>query len=166
MTSKYFMALLSSVAVVLLLRAITISYLLIKRAYENRAAMSPAPVTARHRTLMSRSPAPLKLSTYSFEELLEIKRDVESEVQSRRTKEVESLRAKVTDTAQTLGVSIEELFGLSARNGRRQTKHAKGKQPAKYRGPNGEEWSGRGPAPRWMKPLLVKGKTKQDFLIK
>jgi DNA-binding protein H-NS len=120
----------------------------------------------QRKALMSRSPAPLKLSTYSFEELLEIKRDVESEVQSRRAKEVENLRAKVTDTAQTLGVSIEELFGLPARNGRRQTKHAKGKQPAKYRGPNGEEWSGRGPAPRWMKPLLVKGKTKQDFLIK
>jgi DNA-binding protein H-NS len=112
--------------------------------------------------------APLKLATYSFEELLEIKRNVEGEVQSRRTKEVEGLRAKVTDTAQALGVSIEELFGLpsSRQNGRRQTKHAKGKQPAKYRGPNGEEWSGRGPAPRWMKPLLVKGKTKADFLIK
>ena len=23
-----------------------------------------------------------------------------------------------------------------------------------------------GPAPRWMKPLLAKGKTKEDFLIK
>jgi DNA-binding protein H-NS len=112
--------------------------------------------------------APLKLSTYSFEELLEIKRNVDSEMDSRRAKEVENLRARITDTAQTLGVSIEELFGLpsSARNGRRRTKHAKGKQPAKYRGPNGEEWSGRGPAPKWMKPLLTKGKTKQDFLIK
>jgi DNA-binding protein H-NS len=111
---------------------------------------------------------PLELSAYSFEELLEIKRDVEGEVQSRRAKEVESLRAKVTDTAQTLGVSIEELFGLpsSRQNGKRQTKHPKGKQPAKYRGPGGEEWSGRGPAPKWMKPLLVKGKTKADFLIK
>jgi DNA-binding protein H-NS len=111
---------------------------------------------------------PLKLAAYSFEELLEIKRNVDSEVQSRRAKEVDGLRAKVTETAQTLGVSIEELFGLrsSRQNGKRQTKHPRGKQPAKYRGPNGEEWSGRGPNPRWMKPLLVKGKTKQDFLIK
>ena len=84
------------------------------------------------------------------------------------TKEVEGLRAKVAERAQMLGVSIEELFGLpsSRQNGRRQTKHAKGKQPAKYRGPGGEEWSGRGPAPKWMKPLLIKGKTKADFLIK
>jgi DNA-binding protein H-NS len=111
---------------------------------------------------------PLELSAYSFEELLEIKRNVESEVESRKAKEVEGLRAKVAESAQMLGVSIEELFGLpsSRQNGRRQTKHAKGKQPAKYRGPGGEEWSGRGPAPKWMKPLLVKGKTKADFLIK
>jgi DNA-binding protein H-NS len=113
--------------------------------------------------------APLKLATYSFEELLEIKRNVESEVRSRQAKEVEVLRARVIETAQTLGVSIEELFGFpfrSRKNGARVTRHPRGKQPAKYRGPNGEEWSGRGPSPRWMKPLLVKGKTKQDFLIK
>jgi DNA-binding protein H-NS len=112
--------------------------------------------------------APLNLATYSFEELLEIKRNVESEVQSRQAKEVEILRARVTETAQTLGVSIEELFGLPSRSrkyGARVTKHPRGKQPAKYRGPNGEEWSGRGPSPRWMKPFLAKGKTKQDFLI-
>ena len=91
------------------------------------------------------------------------------EVESRRVKEIENLRVKVTETAQSLGASIEELFGLpsvSRQRGTRETLHAKGKQPAKYRGPSGEEWSGKGPAPRWMKPLLAKGKTKADFLIK
>jgi DNA-binding protein H-NS len=114
-----------------------------------------------------REPRPaLELSVYSFEELMDIKRDIDAEVDSRKAKEIDDLRTKVTETAQALGVSVEELFGLRSQNGRRQTKHAKGKQPAKYRGPNGEEWSGRGPAPRWMKPLLTKGKTKADFLIK
>jgi len=118
----------------------------------------------RHETSL-----PLDVSTYSFEELLEIKRNIDAEVESRRAEEVENLRVKVTETAQSLGVSIEELFGLpsvSRQRGTRETLHAKGKQPAKYRGPSGEEWSGKGPAPRWMKPLLAKGKTKADFLIK
>lgn len=35
----------------------------------------------------------------------------------------------------------------------------------KYRGPNGELWSGRGQPPKWMKPLLNAGKKKEDFLI-
>ncbi len=107
----------------------------------------------------------LDLSIYSFPELAEIRREIESEIQSRQAHEVEELRAKVTEAAQTLGMSVEEIFGLP-HSGKRMTKHARGKQPPRYRGPNGEEWSGRGPAPRWMKPYLAKGKTKDDFLIK
>ena len=104
-------------------------------------------------------------SHYSFSELAGIKKSLESEMQSRQAKEVEDLRAQVTEAAQTLGISVEEILGLS-RSGPRMTRHSRGKQPARYRGPNGEEWSGRGPAPRWMKPLLAKGKTKEDFLIR
>ena len=37
---------------------------------------------------------------------------------------------------------------------------------AKYRGPNGETWSGRGLAPRWLASLIATGKTKEDFAIK
>jgi DNA-binding protein H-NS len=37
---------------------------------------------------------------------------------------------------------------------------------AKYRGPNGESWSGRGLTPRWLASLLAEGKTKEDFAIK
>ena len=38
--------------------------------------------------------------------------------------------------------------------------------PAKYQGPNGQVWSGRGPAPGWLNALLVDGKTREDFLIR
>ena len=109
---------------------------------------------------------PLDLAAFSFDALLDLKKDVDGEVESRKAREIEVLRAKVTESAQTLGVSIHELFGLNAQAAKRETKHPRGKQPAKYRGPSGEEWSGRGPAPRWMKPFLAKGKTKADFLIK
>ena len=37
--------------------------------------------------------------------------------------------------------------------------------PAKYRGPQGQAWSGRGNTPRWLNDLLVDGKTREDFLI-
>ena len=118
---------------------------------------------------MVRKPRPaqtLAFESYSFEELLEIRKDLDTEVESRKAKEIEGLRAKMHEGAKALGISIEEIIGLPAGRKRRETKHARGKQPAKYRGPGGEEWSGRGPAPRWMKPLLAKGKTKADFLIK
>ena len=37
---------------------------------------------------------------------------------------------------------------------------------AKYRGPEGQSWSGRGLTPRWLKTLLESGQTKEEFLIK
>jgi DNA-binding protein H-NS len=120
--------------------------------------MARAPTTSK--------PAPaLDFSTYSLSELLDIRSDIESEIKSRKAQEIEALRDKVEETAQTFGISVEEIMGLP-QSGKRVTRHAGGKQPARYRGPGGEEWSGRGPAPRWMKPLLAKGKTKEDFLIK
>jgi DNA-binding protein H-NS len=112
---------------------------------------------------------PLDFSKYSLSQLLKIKRSLESEVKSRQAKEVQELRTKVTEVAQTLGISAEELLKLPsvpARRAARKTKPVKGKQPPMYRGPGGEEWSGKGPAPRWMKLHLAKGKTKADFLIR
>ena len=36
---------------------------------------------------------------------------------------------------------------------------------AKYRGPNGESWTGRGLMPRWLKTLVEQGRGKEEFLI-
>ena len=44
-------------------------------------------------------------------------------------------------------------------------KKAAGTVAAKYRGPNGEAWSGRGLTPRWLAALLTEGKKKEDFVI-
>ncbi len=39
------------------------------------------------------------------------------------------------------------------------------KRAAKYRGPNGEEWSGRGRVPKWMAVLEAEGRNREEFLI-
>lgn len=36
---------------------------------------------------------------------------------------------------------------------------------AKYRGPNGETWSGRGLTPKWLANLVAAGQPKETFLI-
>ena len=38
--------------------------------------------------------------------------------------------------------------------------------PAKYRGPDGETWSGRGLTPRWLAALMTDGRAKEEFAIK
>jgi DNA-binding protein H-NS len=37
---------------------------------------------------------------------------------------------------------------------------------AKFKGPNGETWSGRGLTPRWLAALVAQGQTKDSFAIK
>lgn len=36
---------------------------------------------------------------------------------------------------------------------------------AKYRGPNGETWSGRGLTPKWLAAQIAAGRSKDSFLI-
>jgi DNA-binding protein H-NS len=36
---------------------------------------------------------------------------------------------------------------------------------AKYIGPNGETWSGRGLTPKWMAALIAQGQTKESFAV-
>ena len=36
---------------------------------------------------------------------------------------------------------------------------------AKYRGPNGETWSGRGLTPKWLAVLIANGRKKEEFAI-
>lgn len=38
--------------------------------------------------------------------------------------------------------------------------------PAKYWGPAGETWSGRGLTPRWLAALVAQGKAKEEFAVK
>ena len=83
---------------------------------------------------------------------------------------------------QAFGITLKDLQvgkgrgikgkGKVARVGKSAPAKAKKKEKpasvvaAKFRGPNGETWSGRGLTPRWLAALLAQGKTKDDFAVK
>lgn len=48
---------------------------------------------------------------------------------------------------------------------RKRSAQAGSSVAAKYRGPNGETWSGRGLMPKWLSALVAQGRTKQEFAI-
>jgi len=101
-----------------------------------------------------------------------------SEIRGREfDKTVQEIRAKM----QAFGITVKDLR-LGASDGRKgkgkavvsvQPKAAGSKKKksgivvaAKYLGPNGETWSGRGLTPRWLSTLIAQGKAKEDFAIK
>jgi DNA-binding protein H-NS len=89
-----------------------------------------------------------------------------------------ALRAEMERKAAELGISAGDLFSApgqqapaeqaAAKNGRRTRKPRDdigAKRAAKYRGPNGEEWSGRGRMPNWLAALEAEGRKREEFLI-
>jgi len=93
-------------------------------------------------------------------------------------KTVQEIRAKM----QAFGITVKDLQLTKGRATKGKTKaktkagtaakRATGSKKsgqavaAKYRGPNGETWSGRGLMPRWMSALVAQGRTKEEFAIK
>ena len=94
---------------------------------------------------------------------------------SRKQGELKTMVTGWLADAEAVGYSADEVLdevrarvsgGTSGGKRGRTARADKGTTAApKYKGPNGELWSGRGQPPKWLKPLLAAGKKKEDFLI-
>lgn len=95
-----------------------------------------------------------------------------------RSKEFDKTVQEMRATMQAFGITVKDLQATGkGRGGKKMTKVASKRATAankkktgvavaaKYRGPNGETWSGRGLSPRWLTALVATGKTKEDFAV-
>lgn len=98
-----------------------------------------------------------------------------------RAKDFQKTVKEIRDKMQAFGITPKDLQGTRTT---RNTKMAAPKDApkkrqssgagksgsatvaAKYRGPDGQTWSGRGLTPRWMASLISEGRAKDEFLIK
>jgi DNA-binding protein H-NS len=115
--------------------------------------------------------------------LIEIQNQIEKlqkqavEIKTREfEKTVQDIRAKM----QAFGITLKDLQSAKGRGGKVKVKagvsakragvgakkKSKSAVAAKYRGPNGEAWSGRGLTPRWLTMQLAQGRVKEEFAIK
>ena len=83
------------------------------------------------------------LAAYSVEQLNNVIRKAEEEIERKKVDEIQQARRQWIDQALTLGMAPEEILHYAGRR--------KGK--AKYRNPNNPEqtWTGRGKKPKWLK---------------
>lgn len=110
--------------------------------------------------------------------LMEIQTQIEklqkqaAEIKAREfSKTVQEILGKM----HAFGITIKDLQIASARRpprasvnvGKAKAKPATpGKIAVKYRGPNGETWSGRGSVPRWLAGLIQQGRKKEEFAVR
>jgi len=86
--------------------------------------------------------------------------------QIRQTKQEEACqttRQAIEARLQATGLTLRDLFP-ELLPGRRSGEA--GSLPPKYRGPNGEEWSGRGHTPKWLAALEATGRSRDEFRIR
>jgi len=99
---------------------------------------------------------------------LELKAKAEEllkQAEEERQKEIAEVVAEIKEKIQEYELSASDLgfsgFGRKVAKGMNK---ASSVEP-KYKGPNGELWSGRGRQPVWMKEAIEQGKDKEDFAI-
>lgn len=117
--------------------------------------------------------------------LLEIQSQIEKlqkQATEIKTREFASTVQDILAKMQAFGITLKDLQPGKGRGSKGKAKAASGPKSApvkvkkaakaagvvaaKYRGPNGETWSGRGLTPRWLATLLAQGRTKEEFAIK
>ena len=97
-----------------------------------------------------------------------------------KSKEFESTVADILMRMEAFGITVKDLQKKQPKGKTKLGRPAKldkvprvkdrnkvaGKPVAiKYKGPNGESWTGRGIAPKWMSAAIAAGATKESFLI-
>jgi len=111
--------------------------------------------------------------------LVEIQSQIEKlQKQAReiKSREFDKTVREIRVMMEAFGITVKDLTSEKSRSAKPKVKQiraggtAKKKNtsavPAKYRGPAGETWSGRGLTPRWLAALVAQGKSREEFAIK
>ena len=112
-----------------------------------------------------------ELTTYTFNELLDLNSRLQAELQRRQAAELEAHKEKTRQLARALGITVEQMFGLNptpasarAPRGTRPTK-----RPIKvaFRDPlNADNVApAKGPKPAWLKNYLDQGRDIEEFRV-
>jgi DNA-binding protein H-NS len=94
--------------------------------------------------------AKIALGSMSVEALLQVREKIDRELSSRLAK----ARKQLSEIETRIAPQRAETGPRTRR-----------KAAAKYRGPKGETWSGRGLRPRWLMELIKRGRKIEEFAI-
>lgn len=78
-----------------------------------------------------------------------------------RKQELRSVIADIKAKMVEYGITPEEL----EHSPRRRRADRGGSVPPKYRGPNGETWTGRGRAPAWVREIMARGESLDAYRV-
>lgn len=95
------------------------------------------------------------------QQLIEVSEAVRTSRLAKEEEVKKALLSEFREKALQLGISFDALLPTQ----RRTRADAGVPLEPKYRGPNGETWSGRGRVPNWLTSLEAVGHTREEFRI-
>jgi DNA-binding protein H-NS len=100
----------------------------------------------------------LNLKSMSADALIDLRSEIDKVLSAKVAVERKELRAKLDKL---------DLFGKPARGGKGVRSHPLkgGKVAPRFRGPDGETWSGRGLRPKWLTAQIEQGRSLEEFAI-
>lgn len=100
-----------------------------------------------------------------------------------RSREFDATVQDILAKMQAFGITVKDLEAVRRKGGKAKPGRAKAGDASKgkskraasakkastvtpkFRGPNGETWTGRGLMPRWLSALVAQGRHKEEFAI-
>jgi DNA-binding protein H-NS len=116
----------------------------------------------------------MNLKSMSVADLVALRDRVQQELERKISVERSALEKQITALAELEAGKSSRRNGAEAPSRRRKKPNepksptrrpAKRRAAARYKGPNGETWSGFGRAPRWLTDLEAGGKSRESFLV-
>ena len=101
------------------------------------------------------------IESWDYAELFRLRELIDEEYSRKAAEARETVIAETQRKFAQLGLSFDEVAAMQNRRKRAPRTPA----VAKYRNPDGKEWSGRGKPPKWIVDLELGGGSRSDLLI-
>src|SRR5688500_9805236 len=103
----------------------------------------------------------------SYQDILKQIDQLTKEAEKIRQSELSAAIADIKSKMAQYGIQLSDIAGKDARKRsvKKATTGSKRKVAPKYRGSNGELWTGRGRRPAWVEAELAKGRSMEDLTI-
>lgn len=100
----------------------------------------------------------------TYRELLVQREELEQQINEARQIEVGAAITQVKRLIADYGLTASDC-GFRSGGDVAPVEKVRTPAPVKYRGPEGQTWSGRGRAPNWLVALEAQGRNKGEFLV-
>ena len=100
----------------------------------------------------------------TYRELLVQRDELELQINDARKIEAKEAISQVKRLIADYGLTASDC-GFRSGGDVAQVEKVRTPVPVKYRGPEGQTWSGRGRAPNWLVALEAQGRHKDEFLV-